>query len=285
LAAVTAFLGIDVGATKVAAGMVDVGSGAVLRRTSVPSDPARGGTPLLADCVALAQRVVGRDRVAGVGIGVCELVDPHGAVHGADSFDWRGLDIAASFRKIAPIRVESDVRAAARAEAVFGAGRTLRSFLYVNAGTGISSALMLDGQPYIGARGNAVLLGAGPLHAERVSGGTAIARAAGMASAADVSRAAAGGDEQAGAVLARAGAALGEAIAFAVNLLDPEAVVLGGSVVLGAAPYRQALEPVIREHLWAEDTRELPLLTSELGDSAGLIGAALAGAQGNGRGA
>ena len=99
-----------------------------------------------------------------------------------------------------------------------------------------------------------------------------------------MSRAAGAGDEGAGGVLARAGTALGEAIAFAVNLLDPEAVVLGGSVVLGAAPYRHALEPAIREHLWAEDTRELPVLACELGDSAGLIGAALAGAAGNGRG-
>jgi len=278
---VTAFLGIDVGATKVAAGMVDVGSGAVLRSTSVPSNPARGGPSLLADCVALAERVAGADQV---GIGVCELVDPGGAVRSADSFDWRGLDIAGSFREIAPIRVESDVRAAARAEAIFGAGRTLRSFLYVNAGTGVSSALVLDGLPYIGARGNAVLLGAGPLDVEQVSGGTAVARAAGMSSAAEVNRAARAGDEAALAVLVRAGTALGEAIAFAVNLLDPEAVVLGGSVVLGAAPYRQALEPAIREHLWAEETRGLSVLTCELGDSAGLIGAALAGAGGNGRG-
>lgn len=281
----TAFLGIDVGATKVAAGMVDVGSGAVLRSTSVPSNPARGGPSLLADCVALAQRVAGADQVQGVGIGVCELVDPGGAVRSADSFDWRGLDIAGSFREIAPIRVESDVRAAARAEAIFGAGRTLRSFLYVNAGTGVSSALVLDGLPYIGARGNAVLLGAGPLDVEQVSGGTAVARAAGMSSAAEVSRAARAGDEAALAVLVHAGTALGEAIAFAVNLLDPEAVVLGGSVVLGASPYRQALEPAIREHLWAEETRGLSVLTSELGDSAGLIGAALAGAGGDGRGA
>ena len=54
---------------------------------------------------------------------------------------------------IAPTIIEADVRAAALAEALFGAGKPFRNFLYVTVGTGISCCLMLDGAPYLGAHG------------------------------------------------------------------------------------------------------------------------------------
>ena len=75
-------------------------------------------------------------------------------------------------------------------------------------------------------------------------------------------------------ILQTGGRALGEAIAFAVNLLDPEAVILGGGVGLNDRTYRLALETSMRSHIWLEETRALPLLDAALGAHAGVVGAA-----------
>ena len=123
-------VGVDVGGTKLAAARVDTGTGAVLEARRVPTLPARGPAAVLADCVALADALGQGPR----GLAVCELVDPAGRVRSAETVDWRGADLSAFDR------VESDVRAAALAEARFGAGG--RDFLYVSVGTGISHCLI-----------------------------------------------------------------------------------------------------------------------------------------------
>ena len=104
---------------------------------------------MLADCRALAAELRAGDEP--VGLAVCELVDPHGRVRSAETVDWRATDLLADFD-----RVESDVRAAALAEARFGAGRAEPDFLYVSVGTGISHCLMSDGRPRVGVRGSAI---------------------------------------------------------------------------------------------------------------------------------
>ena len=57
------------------------------------------------------------------------------------------------------------------------------------------------------------------------------------------------------------------------------AVVLGGSVALGSRRYMAAVEQAVREHIWAEDTKQLPIVPAELGCLAGVVGAGLAAAQ------
>jgi glucokinase len=273
---VTSVLGIDLGATKVAAALVETASGEISHAKRIATRPRRGGEAVLDDCIALAEQVIGGRTVAAIGVGVCELVDLDGNITSNYSFDWRNVDVSAALAHLAPTCVESDVRAAARAEAAVGAGRGLHSFLYVNAGSGISSTLVVDGVPLAGARGNAILIGAGPLNVEERAGGIGIAHSARMDSAADVIGAAERGNHRAAAVLEQAGTALGEAVAFAANLLDPELVVLGGGVALASPRYRSALENAMRTNIWAESTRTLTVVTTQLGADAGIIGAALA---------
>jgi len=271
---VTLAIGIDVGATKVAAGVVELDTGRIQSSSVVGSDLARGGASLLHDCVEVARQLARDCPIDAVGVAVCETVDLDGRVTSAYSFDWRALDVARAFSEIAPARIESDVRAAARAEARFGAGRKRASFLYVNAGSGISSTLVLDGAPHAGARGNAILLGAGPLNVEALASGTALQARHGV-SAAELAKAADAGESWARQVLQDAGAVLGQAIAFAVNLLDPEIVVLGGGVALGSAVYTAAAETAMRAHVWSDNTKAIPLVQGALGLEAGMIGAAL----------
>ena len=100
--------------------VVETSSGAVLERRRVATGPERGGAAVLADCAALAAEL-GGGRLP-VGIALCELVDLDGRPASGDTVDWRGLDVEAAVGAPSVV-VESDVRAAALAEARFGVGR------------------------------------------------------------------------------------------------------------------------------------------------------------------
>jgi glucokinase len=256
-------VGIDVGGTKIAAGLVDLERGAVLGRQEQPT-PRDGGAALEA-CVVLA-RAVAPDG-APVGIGLCELVGPDGAPRSAQTLDWRALDIAGAFAGVGPVRVDSDVRTAGRAEALRGAGRGYARIVFLNVGTGISYALVRDGVPEAGARGYAIIVGAPAV--EDVAGGAGLAALAGEPSARDVLSL-----PLHAPLVARATEALGASIAMLVNALDPDAVVIGGGLGL-VDSYRGAAVAAARPLIWAEDVRGLPIIPASLAEGP-IVGAALA---------
>jgi glucokinase len=261
---VTRIAGIDVGGTKIAAGIVDLGTGAVTERVQQPTRPERGARAVLADCLAIARSL----HPDAIGVGVCELVDPSGRTRSAATLDWRGVDLVAAFGEVAPAAIESDVRAAARAEARFGAGRGRSSFVYVTISTGISQVFVIDSRPWPGARGAAIVLGAPAV--EDTASGAALAAAAGVAGAEEVLA-----DPAHAALVERAVEDTGRAIAALVNALDPEAVVVGGG--LGCEPsYLARIVPAVRRFIWADDTRDLPIEPARLEADAGIAGAALA---------
>jgi glucokinase len=260
---VTVALGVDVGATKLAAARVDVEHGVILAARRIPTAPQRGPDAVLADCRALAAEL--GDGVVAAGIAVCELVDPSGRVCSAETVDWRDADLLDTFD-----RVESDVRAAALAEARFGAGRDEPDFLYVSIGSGISHCLMTDGEPRLGVRGSAIGTGA-PL-VERWSGGLALARRTGHASAE-----AALADPAVADTVQDAAQRLGRALAALVNALDPGAVIVGGGLGLHDG-YRARVEAALRADVYDPRARGLPVVPAGLGADAPVMGAALAAA-------
>jgi len=231
--------------------------------------------------------------VRGIGVGVAELIDPDGNVTSGQTIAWRGVPVRERFSEIAPTIVESDVRAAALGEAMFGAGRPFQIFAYVTVGTGISYALVQDGRPYPGARGNAIVLSSGPLSAtctecgaelhqvleEFASGPGLVARynqhsSPKAAKAQEVTEAASRNDRVAIRVVQSAGEALGNSLGFLINLLDPEAVIVGGGLGLTGGLYWSSFVASTRKHIWSDTTRGLPILPALLGTDAGLIGAA-----------
>jgi glucokinase len=290
-------LGIDVGGTKIAAGIVDPTTGTIIQRATIATAATRGGAAVLTDTVELAGRLIevaGR-RVIRIGVGVPQLVDNAGRIRSAYNFDWTDLPGRERLSTLAPTTIESDVRAAARAEARFGAGKGRRVFAYVTIGTGVSHCLVLDGRPHAGANGFAIHFASSALHVpcdacghvnapvvEEIASGPAIsaafARRTGrdVGGAADLLAAAAGGDGVAGDLVTAAARQLGPLVALIVNMLDPEALVLGGGLGLAPGIYRDELIASTRAHIWAESCRDLPILPAALGVDAGLIGAALA---------
>jgi glucokinase len=99
---------------------------------------------------------------------------------------------------------------------------------------------------------------------------------ASAAEAPEVLALAGSGDSLAAQVVDSAGRALGAAIAHLVNVLDPEAVIIGGGLGLAGGPYRAALETGFRAHLWSPIHASVPILPAKLGADAGFVGAASA---------
>ena len=208
--------------------------------------------------------------LSSVGVGVCEFVDRAGEITSAFTLDWLGIDVASSFAALAPASLCSDVRAAALAEARFGAGQRLSEpWIYVSVGTGISYSLVIEGRPFEGARGNAIVVGAPPT--ELIASGLGLARAAGRSRAEDVL-----GDPACADVVATGATALGTALAMLANALDPATIVVGGGLGLEAR-YRDAAVAVMRDLIEAVETRDVPVVPAGLGDLAGPLGAAIAG--------
>ncbi len=291
-------IGLDIGGTKIAAGLVSFPRGAVLARRTIPTLPSRAGMAVLSDALALAEALMGEAeqrnlQLLGIGVGVPELVDPQGNITSSHSLAWQDISIQSEFSRLAPAIVESDVRAGALAEAKFGAGRPYRLFVYVTVGTGIASTLVQDGRAFAGARGNALVMASSPFTVEcdvcgkalspileEIASGPALVGRYNLYSSLaakrgeDVTEAAEKGDDAAVRVVRSAGEALGNSVGFLVNVMDPEAIVVGGGLGSAGGLYWDSFVDSTRAHIWAESSRELPILAAAMGADSGLIGAA-----------
>lgn len=295
-----AALGIDVGGTKIAAGLVDLASGQVDFARMIPTRPERGGEAVLADVVSLAEALRGESKSQGrefraIGMGLCELVNSEGRILSQNCVAWQDDQVRRRLAHLGPVVLEADVRAAAQAEAHFGAGHPFRIFLYVTIGTGISSCLMLDGQPYVGARGATGTMASSPISIscdkcghpndrtlEQIASGPALVarlnqlHPGAAAQGQEVLAAAQANDSHAREIIRSAGHALGAQVALLVNVLDPEAVIIGGGLGLSDGYFWDFLTHSTRRHIWSEIHRDLPILRAQTGLQAGVIGAALA---------
>jgi len=291
-------IGLDVGGTKIAGGLVAFPAGRILVRRVIPTGSERGGEVVLQDTLRLAEGLIHEAaglqlKVSGIGVGVAELVDLKGQVTSGQTIRWEGLPVQEQFSLLAPAIVESDVRAAALAEAVLGSGLPFELFAYVTVGTGISYSLVEAGRPYAGARGNALILSSSPLTTtcthcgallqpvleEFASGPALVARYNSQAAtraqrAEEVLAAAESGDSAAVDVVKTAGESLGVSVGFLINTLDPQAVIVGGGLGLAGGLYWNSFVNSVRQHIWADTSRDLPILEAQLGTDAGLIGAA-----------
>ena len=75
-------------------------------------------------------------------------------------------------------------------------------------------------------------------------------------------------------ILSSAGATLGNRVSFLINLLDPHAVIVGGGLGLAGGLYWDSLVSATRKHVWSDISSNLPIVRAELGENAGLVGAA-----------
>jgi glucokinase len=287
-------IGVDLGGTKILTGAVDR-TGRIGVTKEVPT-PTQSQASVLDAIDAVIADVMG-PTVAAIGCGVPLNLDRRtGRGLRATNLPLHDVDLGGHLRDRfgLPVGVENDGNAAALAEWKLGAGRGAHDLVMLTLGTGVGGGLVLDGRLYRGwaELGHIVVLAGGPAcqgnchghgHLEAVASGEAATRAARMLWGKDadahllVARAR-DGAEDATETLARIGELLGAAIGSFVNMFDPDLVVIGGG--FGAAAGDFVLEPARasarREAIQPADER-LRIVEAELGDEAGLIGAALVG--------
>ena len=299
---------IDVGGTKIAGALVvyeqDGEPPVVAVRASMSTDAQRGGEAVLQSIVDLVRDLLERteDDVSGIGVGTAGVVNPAtGSIRYANEImpGWTGQPVR---QRLAdefdlPIAVLGDVQAHALGEARWGAARGSSSCLCVGVGTGLGGAFVVDGQVMTGFHGAAGHIGhtlhpaatalkcacGKEAHVELVASGTAIAaqyQGRAFGDALDSSRMgdyvaaqAAQGDFDAIAVLHAVGFALGEAIGSWCNILDPELVVLSGTVTQAGHFWRQALDEGFKAQV-LEPLADTPIVFAALGADAPLVGAA-----------
>lgn len=244
------------------------------------------------------------------GIGICSAgwVDSQrGIVPAAPQLPgWHDVPLASiiSERIGPPAILENDANAAALGEFAFGAGKGVRHLVYITVSTGIGGGIIADGKLYGGAKGSAGEIGHtiidpnGPRCGcgnngclEALASGTAIARRGaeaaargespalaeaqereGKLSARHVGEAAEAGDAAAVAIFAEAGRYLGIALANLVNLLSPEAIILGGGVMKSKGLFLPLAENTMRGLALDEPLKYVRISLAELGDMAGPLG-------------
>jgi glucokinase len=287
-------IGVDVGGTKILAGVVDR-DGNVLSRHLVES-PEGSGSKVLTALEESIEALVD-ERVQAIGLGVPSHLDRETRkVLRATNLPLDDFDLAEYVRARfgLPVGIENDAGAATLAEWKLGAGRGASNLVLLTLGTGVGGGIVLDGALYRGWAeiGHMVVLAGGPPcqgnchghgHLETLASGTAADRAAqelfgAEADARELVEQARAGDEAAVARLDEIGGYLGAAIGSLANLFDPELVVVGGGFGEAAGDLLlERAQAVGREEALTPADGTLRVVSAELGTDAGLIGAGLVG--------
>ncbi len=292
-----ATVGVDLGGTKIAAGVL--ADGRVRARTVRPT-PKEGGTAVveaMAACVRAAIRESGLSGVKAVGVGSPGPLDfERGRVRFAPNIpnlaDFPLRDALAEAVGV-PVVLENDANAAALAEHHLGAAQDARSSVYVTVSTGIGGGVVFGDRVWRGAFGQGgevghlVVLPHGPVCGcgqsgclEALASGVAIARDARYAykremDTPEVFARWRNGEAKARRIVEQAADYLGLGLASLQRVLDPEVFVLGGGVVLGGgAAYLELVRAAFARY--TEGWRAGALRVAALGKEAGWIGAALA---------
>ncbi|KWW99209.1 ROK family protein [Carbonactinospora thermoautotrophica] len=294
-------LAINIGGVRLAAAAVDSGgrvSAAV--RLATPTGPVVDAEVLWRTVLALIDQVrvrSGERDFAGVGVGCGGPMQwPAGEVSPLHLPAWRNFPLRKRLQEEfphVPVRVHNDAICVAVGEHWRGAGRGVHNVLGVVVSAGVGGGLILDGRLVNGSSGNAGHLGhvivdsGGPpcscggrgcLEAY-VSGPVLVQWAASQGwriggtvreLAVDAER----GHPVAQAAIRRAGDALGVAIASVTNLCDLDVVALGGDFSTSFPLLFGPLEEAFSRHVWATYARQVRIVPAELGQEAGLVGAA-----------
>ncbi|GKV71099.1 ROK family protein [Pseudarthrobacter sp. NCCP-2145] len=303
-------IGVDLGGTKTAAGVVSAAD-EVLFPATIPTLNLAGSDAILDATAGLVSSLMGRARaedldVAGVGVGSAGVIDAaRGVVVSATDaiLGWAGTALTAGLAArlgLPPssIQAVNDVHAHALGESWAGAAAGTASSLLVAFGTGVGGSLVLAGQPLLGHRfvGGHVGHFASPYafdggtpvpcvcggsgHVESIASGPAVRetylRLGGREEDAADTRAvfalAGAGETTAIRAIKLGASAAGQAVGGLANVLDPEVVVVTGGLADAGEPWWQPMEHALRAELLPA-LGGIPVLHAKLGNAAAMVGA------------
>jgi glucokinase len=285
-------IGVDLGGTKILAGIVD-DRGQVERRREYPT-PTASQDELLAGLDAAIEELLTVD-IAAVGFGLPSPIDQKAGralqavnIPLDESVDFRGR---MRERFGLPVGIENDANAAAYAEFRFGAARDVETMVMLTLGTGCGGGAVVDGKLFRGWAefGHMVIVHdgipcqgtcTGRGHLEPYVTGVAATKLAqaefGPAvDAHRLVRLANEGEQRAVEILDGIGRHLGSGIGTLVNIFNPELVVIGGGFAAAGDFVLEPAREVMRREALARAGDRIPIVRAELGTAAGLIGAGL----------
>ena len=292
-----ATIGVDIGATKIACGVLKEEQ--FLSKTTIPT--SKDGWRSVLDSIVNTIKMLEKSHpgVTEVGVGVPGMHDRARTevLFAANILGFTNVPIVDYLgeRLACPVALENDANAAGLAEAVLGAARYASSTMFITISTGIGGCIITDGKVWRGFHGIAGEIGhvtrvpdgpippsgiAGAL--EAVASGTAIERDATFVfrkptSTAEVFRMAQDGDRRAEQIVHTAMRYLGMAIADVQKLLDPEVFVIGGGVASVGEYFYGHVQNYARE--FAKGFSDVTIVPAQFGVDAGVIGAAIAARQ------
>jgi len=283
-------LAVDIGGTKLAAGLVD-GTGQVLARRSVPTLRDAGPQPLWDQLAGLVDAVRGNAEIRPVvcGVGCGGPMAPGGeTVSPLNIPAWRDFPLRRRLGELLalPVYIDNDAKALALGEGWVGAARGETDYVAMVVSTGVGGGIVLDGRLLDGDGGNAGHIGHVIVEPDgRTCGcgarGCLEAEASGLAIAATT-----GGDpaDAPDGVRRRTGTLVGLAVASVANLLDLGLAVVAGSVALGyGATFFDAAQAEIDARCRISYARGTRIVPAGMGDAGPLVGAAAVGWRGSGR--
>jgi glucokinase len=288
-------IGVDFGGTHVKAGAVE--GGEVLRSTSAATGSSASPDDVLDLIASTVLRLTPEPEA--VGVAIPGEVDAEGRCWRLTNVPgFAGVHVAAELsRRLGgcPIAVENDATSAALGERLYGHGREHPSFLMVTLGTGIGAGLVLGHMLYPGANGFAGEFGHlnidrspdAPLCAcgqrgcvEAFAGTKALVRRFKELAGSEpnevlpIAESARRGEAAGLTIFSAMGDALGRGLSAVQNLLDLNAIVFTGGISGSLDLAEPHIRSALRAHTFAPPLAEVPLLASELGERAGIIGAA-----------
>lgn len=291
-------IGIDIGGTKTAIGVVD-NQGQIKQRKTIPTDLTVSPDTMLeriGDAVEALERPIGDVQIKGIGIGAPGPLDPdQGRMLGPPNLPtWHNLDVSSYFHERFqwPVELQNDAVAALFAERWTGAAKGCEDVVYLTISTGIGSGIISGGRLIKGVSGNAGEVGhivIDPSFGECVCGqkgcfeyiasGTGISnhgsRALGETlSAEEIFSLARSGNQEAAAFLDKIYAVMGAGCVTLVNSFDPERIVIGGGVSKAGGDMFEAIQSYVSRYALNERGRAVSIVPASHGTDAGLIGAA-----------
>jgi glucokinase len=291
------YIGVDIGGTGIKAALTD-DSGMVLEtmRTATPADDLED---LIAAVSGLVAKLQQKARVTGVGVGIAGLLNARTRIMETSPNIpcVNEVNLEQQLRDVLSMHVitENDAKAGAYGEWAAGAGKGLEHMAYVTIGTGLGCGLVLGGSMIRGTSGYAGELG----HTVVEPGGrpcacgshgcletrvsaTGIVQTARELKAADdnttaesLYKAAVQGDRTALAVFEETGRFFGLACSNLINLLNPEAIVVGGGVMASGELLLGAARAEVRRRAFPPSARDCAIVQSQLWPDSGTIGAAM----------
>ena len=299
------YAGVDIGGTKIAIG-IGTESGEILGEgrlmTADFKDGGKGLDAIAGEIEKLCHQIgISMESLARIGVGSPGPLDGGKLLKTANLPTWEGVDLSTGLkvRTGRMTAVENDATAAAIGEWLFGAGKGLKHFVYVTVSTGVGSGIVVNGSRYAGVQGNAGEIGhlvmkpdgrlcrcgrRGCL--ETLVSGTAIQRTAveqaeaspylktlAAIEAQDVFAGALNGDGTCRAIMQDAAQYLGLGLSYLVNLFNPQAIILGGGVIVNQPEWLDMIIPFVADYSMTDLYHPVHITLAQLGQDSGLQGA------------